>query len=114
MSVLVNDIPTFNEFYSALQRCDDMTYFPWESIMVINGNIYTGNKFNGYELEMLEAANIGTADAEIAEIILSLYSYGDIKRKFIGVRTMEKLIGMFGADKILEIYNEMKKSDGNI
>lgn len=111
MSVLVNDIPTFNEFYSVLQRCDDMAYYPWKSIMVIDGNIYTGDMFNGYELEMLEVANIGSADAEI---ILSLYSYGDIKRKFVSVRMMEKLIGMFGADKILEIYNEMKESNGNI
>ncbi len=114
MSVLVNDIPSFNEFYSALQRCDDMAYFPLKSIMVIDGNIYTGDRFNGYELEMLEATNIGTAEGVIAEIILSLYSYEDIKRKFIRVCMMEKLIGMFGADKILEIYNEMKKSDGNI
>ena len=111
MSVLVNDIPTFNEFYSALQRCDDMTYFPWESIMVIDGNIYTSNMFKGYELEMLEVADYGSADMGI---ILSLYSYGDIKRKFIGICTMEKLIGMFGADKILEIYNKMKESNGDI
>lgn len=111
MSVLVNNIPTFNEFYSALQRCDDMAYYPWETIMVIDGNIYTGNMFKGYELEMLEAVNFGSADKEI---ILSLYSYEGMERKFVSVRMMEKLIGMFGADKILEIYNEMKKNDGNI
>ena len=111
MSILVNDIPTFNEFYSALQRCDDMAYYPWETIKVIDGNIYTGDMFKGYELEMLEVADYGSADMEI---VLSLYSYEDIKRKFVSVRMMEKLIGMFGADKILEIYNEMKKSGGNI
>lgn len=111
MSILVNDIPTFNEFYGALQRCEDMAYYPWEIIMVIDGNIYTGNMFKGYELEMLEVADYGSADKEI---ILSLYSYEGMERKFVSVRMMEKLIGMFGADKILEIYNEMKKSDGNI
>ncbi len=111
MSVLVNDIPTFNEFYGALQRCADMAYYPWETIKVIDGNIYTGNVFNGYELEMLEVADYGSTDMGI---ILSLYSYKNIERKFVSVCMMEKLIGMFGADKILEIYNEMKKSNGNI
>lgn len=111
MSVLVNDIPTFNEFYNTLKKCVNMEHLPRTNPKVIDGNIYTGNMFKGYELEMLEVVDYGSADMEI---ILSLYSYEDIKRKFIRVCMMEKLIGMFGADKILEIYNEMKKSDGNI
>ena len=111
MSVLVNDIPTFNEFYNALKRCVNMEYVLRTNPKVIDGNIYTGNMFKGYELEMLEIVDYGSADIEI---ILSLYSYENIERKFVRVCMMEKLIGMFGADKILKIYNEMKESNGNI